>query len=95
MKKQEFYNNGMEMLNSDFSDARTILSGMQKYRGKLNNYGPYNAKKLTNNDQEVERFVKDNFEFIVVQYKAMNFSLGSMQMSPEYLATSIWFQRIK
>jgi hypothetical protein len=95
MKKQEFYNNGMEMLNSDFINARTILSGMEKYRGNLTSYGPYNAKKLTKDDQEVERFVKDNFEFIVVQYKAMRLSLGSMNLSPEYLATSIWFQRIK
>jgi hypothetical protein len=96
MKKQKFYANGVEMLNNDFSTARRILLlGMQKYRGKLSNYGPYTAKKVTNNDEEIERFIIDDFEFIVVQYKAMRLSIESMNLSPEYLATSIWFQRIK
>jgi hypothetical protein len=95
-RKVEFYQNGSEMLTTDFKQAKERISNLQKYRGKLNGYGPFTPSKATVLHEEIERFNIDEFEFVVVQYETMDLNFNPIVgVSKPYLATAIWWQRIK
>jgi len=97
-RTSEFYANGVEVQRGDHPIAKEILTGMPQFRGKLSNYGALTQKKqsfISGHNTEVERFVKNDFEFIVFTYEAMDFSLSSMTMSESKLCTAVYWQRIK
>lgn len=94
-KKLGHYKNGIEMLNVDFQNAKQMLIGMAKFKGKLSNYGPLSKLKTLGKHTEIDRFIFNDFEFIVITYEAMSFSFSSMTVSKPELATAVYWQKIK
>jgi hypothetical protein len=99
-RKIELYANGVEIQNGDHRIAKEILTGMSKFRGKLSNYGSLTGKKetilpKTQGYSEVERFIVEDFEFIVVTIESMSFNIYTMELSEPRLGTEVYWQRIK
>jgi hypothetical protein len=99
-RTSEFYANGVEVQRGDHPIAKEILTSMSKFRGKLSNYGALTEKKQTllpktNGYSEVERFIVEDFEFIVVTIESMSFNMYTMELSEPRLGTEVYWQRIK
>ena len=98
--KIELYANGVEIQKGDHRIAQEILTGMPKFRGKLSNYGAFKEKKQTilpktKGYSEIERFIVEDFEFIVVTIESMSFNMYTMELSEPRLGTEVYWQRIK
>jgi len=94
-KKIEFYKNGVEMFSTDYATAKQMLIGMPKFKGKLHNYGPLTARKTLGRHTEIDKFVLNDFEFLVITFESMSFSLETMTVSSPELCTAVYWQRIK
>lgn len=94
-KKIGHYKNGIEILTTDYATAKQMLIGMPKFKGKLHNYGPLKPKKPLGNHTEIDKFVLNDFEFLVITYESMSFSLETMSLSEPELCTAVYWQRIK
>jgi hypothetical protein len=99
-RKIELYANGVEIQKGDHQIAKEILIGMSKFRGKLSNYGALKESKQntlpkTKGYSEVERFIVEDFEFIVVTIESMSFNMYTMELSEPRLGTEVYWQRIK
>ena len=94
-KKIEFYKNELEMFSTDYATAKQMLIGMPKFKGKLHNYGPLTTRKTLGRHTEIDKFVLNDFEFLVITYESMAFSLTSMSVSEPELCTAVYWQRIK
>lgn len=94
--KKSFYKNGFEMLSSDFSKAKGIILNDRRFRGKISNYFPLTKIKTLPQDLvETDRFIVDELEFVVFNYKSISFSLDSMSVSENKKAIGIYWQRVK
>jgi|APGre2960657373_1045057.scaffolds.fasta_scaffold00342_23 hypothetical protein len=94
-KKLGHYKNGVEKLSGDFKIAKQMLIDMAKFKGKLGDYGPLSKLKTLPKHTEIDRFISNDFEFIVINYESMNFSFNTMTVSKPELATAVYWQKIK
>lgn len=96
---KDVYVNGLDVERTDYSTAKQVLAKMPSMRGKLSGYGPLTKKRQSNLDstgyKEVDRFVKNGFQFVVFKGEAMFYSLGSMTMSEPQIVTEVFWQKIK
>ena len=94
-RKVEFYKNEIEILSTDYATAKQMLIGMPKFKGKLHNYGPLTTRKTFGKHTEIDKFVLNDFEFLVITYESMSFSFKTMSVSSPELCTAVYWQRIK
>lgn len=91
--EKKFYANGVE--NDTLTEGKRLLIEMHRFHNKLSNYGPWTASKFSlYQDQIVERFEYKGFEFIVVEYEAMNFSLSTMAVSEPKKCLAVFWQKL-
>ena len=91
----EYYKNEIEILTTDYATAKKMLIDMSKFKGKLHNYGALKNRKVLGTHTEIDKFTLNNFEFLVITYESMAFSLTSMSVSEPELCTAVYWQRIK
>lgn len=94
-RKVEFYKNEIEILTTDYATAKQMLIGMPKFKSKLHNYGPLTTRKTFGKHTEIDKFVLNDFEFLVITYESMSFSFNTMSVSSPELCTAVYWQRIK
>jgi hypothetical protein len=93
MRKPKTYINGQPEENGQFVQARDILVKAGIYR-KLDNFGPFFPNKLQRQFSIVETFVKDGFEFTIIESETISFSLSSMQASAPHRNREAWYQPV-
>ena len=91
MKQPKQYINGNEEKRGDMLRAKELLITAGIYR-KMGNFGPYFPNKLDRQVKHIEKFVKDGFEFTIVESEVMSFSFDSMSVSKPYKQREAWFQ---
>jgi hypothetical protein len=91
MRKTKCYVNGKPEVSGEMRRAKEILISMGVYR-TLGNFGPYFPNKLDRQVKHIEKFVKDGFEFTIVESEVMSFSFDSMSVSKPYKQREAWFQ---
>ena len=91
MKQPKQYINGNEEKRGDMLRAKELLITAGIYR-KMGNFGPYFPNKLDRKVEHIEKFVKDGFEFTIVESEVMSFSFDSMSVSKPYKQKEAWFQ---
>ena len=91
MQKEKRYVNGRVEERGQMTTAREILVKADIYR-TLGNFGPYFPNKLDRQVKLIETFVKDGFEFRIVESEVMSFSFDSMSVSKPYIQREAWFQ---
>lgn len=91
MKREKYYVNGRVEQSGEMKTAREILVREGIYR-TLGNFGPYFTNKLDRQVKVIDRFVKEGFEFTIVESEVMSFSFDTMGVSKPYLQKEAWFQ---
>jgi hypothetical protein len=89
MKKRS-YVNGVEITRENSARGKELLSKMPRFHRKLNGYGDWTESQKSKT--LIETFEQDGYEFFVVTYEAMDFSLHDMKMSASYLHTEVRWQ---
>ncbi len=93
MKAPNYYVNGKIEEIGQFQEARKILQELGIYQ-TLGNFGVYNSKKTERIFTEIEVFIKDGYEFRIIESEVMSFSFDSMRVSKPYIQKECWFQPI-
>ena len=91
MRRQKQYVNGRIEEPGQMKRAKEILIETGVYR-TLGNFGPYFPNKLDRQVHVIETFVKEGFEFTIVESEVMSFSFDSMSVSKPYKQREAWFQ---
>lgn len=89
--KTRTYVNGVEITRENSAKGKELLYQMDRFRRKIHGYGDWTESKKSHVTL-VEQFEQDGYEFFVVTYEAMDFSLGDMKMSESYLHTEVRWQ---
>jgi hypothetical protein len=88
--KKRTYANGVEITRENSLKGKELLSKMARFYRKIHNYGDYTDSHKSHT--LVETFEQDGYEFFVLTYEAMDFSLSDMKMSESYLHTEVRWQ---
>ena len=95
MKNLKFYANGVESTIDTITEGKKLLIEMHRFHNKLSNYGVWNKSKISiYQDKIIERFEHKGFEFILIEYEAMNFSLSTMSISEPKKSLAVFWQKI-
>jgi hypothetical protein len=94
MKRTRHYVNGREEQPGEMKAAKEILINAGIYR-TLGNFGPYFPNKLDRLVKHIETFVKDGFEFTIIESEVMSFSFDSLSVSAPHKQKEAWFQPVK
>jgi hypothetical protein len=97
MKTQKrFYANGLEYTIDSIAEGKRLLTEMHQFRYKLSNYGPWTQSKSKLYESKIiEKIDSKGYEFIVVEYEAMNFSLSTMTVSEPKKCLAVFWQSLK
>ena len=88
------YVNGKPIELGETKKAKEILLEKGIYQ-TLGNFGAYTPNKLSRSGiKEIEMFVKDGFEFRIIESEVMSFSLTSLEISKPYIQKECWYQPI-
>jgi hypothetical protein len=87
------YVNGQTEESGHFVQARDILVKAGIYR-KLGNFGPFFPNKLQRHFSIVETFVKDGFEFNIIESEVISFSLDTLSTSAPHRHREAWYQPV-
>jgi hypothetical protein len=88
------YVNGKPIQSGETQKAKEILLSKGIYH-TLGNWGAYTPNKLSRlRIKETEVFVKDGFEFRIIESEVMSFSLSSLEVSKPYIQKECWYQPI-
>lgn len=88
--KKRTYANGVEITRENSLKGKELLSKMARFYRKIHGYGDYTDSHKSR--ELVETFEQDGYEFFVLTYEAMDFSLSDMKMSESYLHTEVRWQ---
>jgi hypothetical protein len=91
MRQPKLYVNGRPEEPGQMKRAKEILIESGVYR-TLGNFGPYFPNKLDRLVKHIETYVKDGFEFTIVESEVMSFSFDSMSVSAPHKQKEAWFQ---
>lgn len=93
--QQRFYANGVLETIETHKEGKRLLIEMHRFHNKLSNYGVWTPSKYSlYQDKIIERFELKGFEFIVVEYEAMNFSLSTMKVSEPKKCLAVFWQKL-
>ena len=88
------YVNGKPIELGETKKAKEILLEKGIYQ-TLGNFGAYTPNKLSRSGiKEIEMFVKDGFEFRIIESEVMSFSLSNLEISKPYIQKECWYQPI-
>ena len=91
MRKPKIYVNGKEEQLGEMTRAREILVNTGIYK-TLGNFGPFFPNKLSRTYRVIDTFIKEGFEFTIIESEVMSFSFDSMRVSEPYKQKEAWFQ---
>lgn len=92
MRRQKFYKNGQPVEGQHHKEVRVILQNA----GRSINSGPFLSDRECDGKyrRQIDKFTIDNWEFTLVEYECMSFSLSDMTVSEPHLDRIIWYQPI-
>ena len=93
MQKEKRYVNGQLEVSGQHTKARDILVRAGIYR-RLGNFGPFFPNKLNRQFSVVETFVREGFEFTIIESEVISFSLGTLTASAPHKQLEAWFQPV-
>ena len=92
---KKYYANGIEWDWDDDKKAKSLLMGTHRFKNRLSNYGMWNKSKISiYSDKIVEKFILEEFEFIVISYEPMQFSFNTMSVVQKLKCTAVFWQKI-
>lgn len=97
MKTQKrYYANGVEYTIDCIGEGKRLLTEMHRFRYKLSNYGPWTeSKSQLYKDKIIETIESKGFQFIVIEYEAMNFAFSTMSVSEPKKCLAVFWQSLK